>query len=214
MSLVRVHNFTISLDGFGTGEGQSLDAPFGHGGHIMDWFKNTKSFNAMHGNPEDGETGIDDDFASAWGPGIGAEIMGRNKFTPERGPWLDDSWKGWWGDHPPFETPCIVLSHYEHEPIEMEGGTTFYFMDASPKEALEEARKLAGDKDVRIGGGSITLREFLTAGLVDYMHLAIAPVLLGRGERLFEGLEGLEQGYDVRSTSSPSGITHIEFERN
>lgn len=212
MSKVRVHNFTISLDGYGTGEGQSLEAPFGHGGHIMDWFKSTVTFNTMIGTPEKGVAGIDEDFASAWGPGIGCEIMGRNKFTPERGEWLDENWKGWWGDEPPFHTPCIVLTHHKKEPLVM-GETTFYFMDASPKEALDEAKKLAGDKDIRIGGGAKTLNQFFDSRLVDYAHIAIAPVLLGKGELLFENLEGLEKDYAIKSTSSPSGVTHLEFEK-
>ena len=214
MSKVRVHNFTISLDGFGTGEGQYLDAPFGHGGHIMDWFKGTKTFKAMIGHPDDSIEGlldIDDDFARAWGPGIGCEIMGRNKFTPERGEWLDENWKGWWGDEPPFHSPCIVLTHHKKEPLVM-GETTFYFKDASPTDALGEAKKLAGDKDIRIGGGATSLRHFFDARLVDYAHIAVAPVLLGRGELLFENLEGLEKDYTIKTTSSPSGVTHLEFE--
>ena len=210
---VRVHNSTLSLDGFGTGEGQSLEAPFGHASHLMSWLLRTRSFNAMIGRPGKGETGIDDDFAARWGPGIGAEIMGRNKFGPQRGAGPDDGWKGWWGDEPPFRTPCFVLTHHPRPPIEMVGGTTFYFIDASPQEALAEARAHAGGLDVRIGGGPTTVREFLAADLVDYAHLAIAPVVLGRGERLFDGLEGLERRYRVRSTSSPSGVTHLELER-
>ena len=126
MSRVRVHNFTMSLDGFGTGEGQSLESPFGHASHLMEWFLGTRSFNAMLGRPEEGQAGIDDDFAAAWGPGIGAEIMGRNKFGPQRGDWPDDGWTGWWGDEPPFRTPCFVLTHHPRPPIEMKGGTTFY----------------------------------------------------------------------------------------
>ena len=215
MSRVRVHNMTLSLDGFGTGEPQTLDAPFGHGQHIMDWFVATRSFNEMHGRPGQGETGIDDEFAKEWLPGIGIEIMGRRKFWPYAGPWQDDDWKGWWGDNPPFHTPCIVLTHHPREPLEMEGGTTFQFVDASPADALARARELAPGTDVRIGGGPTTVREFLEAGLVDYLHVAIAPVLLGRGERLWgPSLEALETKFDdVRVTSAPSGVTHVEFER-
>lgn len=215
MSRVRVHNFTISLDGFGTGEGQSYDAPFGHGAHIMDWLKATKSFHGMIGLAEGGETGVDDDFVSTWADGIGVEIMGRRKFAPQQGPWLDDGWRGWWGEDPPFHTPCIVLTHHPREPMEMEGGTTFHFLDASPEEALAAARELAPGTDVRIGGGATTVREFLDAGLVDYLHVAIAPVLLGRGERLWtESFDGLERDFrEVRVTSAPSGMTHVEFER-
>lgn len=214
MSRVRVHNFTVSLDGFGTGEGQSLDAPFGHGGHIMDWFKATRSFHAMIGDPDGGERGIDDEFAAAWGPGIGAEIMGRRKFWPEPGPWPDDEWKGWWGDDPVFHTPCFVLTHFPRPSIEMEGGTTFHFIDATPEDALEQARAAANGQDVRIGGGATTVREFLEADLIDHLHVVIAPVLLGRGVRLWDGLEALEQRFDrIETTSSPSGVTHLVFER-
>lgn len=214
MSRVRVHNFTISIDGFGTGEGQSLEAPFGHGGHIMEWLKNTRSFHTMIGDPTGGETGIDHDFADRWRPGIGAEIMGRHKFSPSIGPWQDDGWTGWWGDEPVFRTPCFVLTHHPHPPIELAGGTTFHFIDASPERALEQARAAANGLDVRIGGGPTTVRAFLEADLVDYLHVVIAPVLLGRGVRLWDGLEALEQRFDrVETTSSPSGVTHLVFER-
>lgn len=211
---VRVHNFTVSLDGFGTGEGQAFDAPFGHGGHLMDWYKATRTFHAMIGDPEGGATGIDDDFAKAWGPGIGAEIMGRRKFGPQTGPWEDDGWQGWWGDEPPFRTPCVVLTHYPRPPMEMEGGTTFHFVDAPPVDALTFAHELAGGRDVRIGGGASMLRDFLAADLVDYLHVAIAPVLLGRGVRLWDGLEDLQHQFaSITSTGAPSGVTHVVFER-
>lgn len=214
MARVRAHNYTISLDGFGTGEGQSLEAPFGHGGHIMDWLKATRTFHEQVGDVGGGETGIDDDFAKAWGDGIGAEIMGRNKFTPERGPWSDEGWTGWWGDEPPFHTPCFVLTHHPRPSLEMAGGTTFHFIDASPAEALDLAREAAGGLDVRIGGGAITMRAFLEADLIDYLHVVVAPVLLGRGDRLWDGLESLEQRFDrVTATSSPTGVVHYEFEK-
>jgi dihydrofolate reductase len=152
MSQVRVHNFAVSLDGFGTGEGQSLDAPFGHAdGRLMQWFFATRTFRAMHGEPG-GSAGVDDAIASNWGRGIGAEIMGRNKFGPQRGPWADQEWKGWWGDEPPFRTPVFVLTHYRRPPVEMKGGTTFHFIDASPAEALDIAREAADGLDIRIGG--------------------------------------------------------------
>lgn len=213
MSRVRVHNFSISLDGFGTGEGQSLESPFGHAGHrLHEWFFATRTFHAMHGDPE-GETGVDDSFARNWSPGIGAEIMGRNKFGPQRGPWTDDEWKGWWGDDPPFHTPTFVLTHHPRSPIEMKGGTTFYFIDASPAEALGVAREAAGGLDVRIGGGPATVRQFLAADLVDQLHLVLVPIVLGRGERVWDGLEGLERRFDVESVSSPSGVTHLTFTR-
>jgi dihydrofolate reductase len=153
MSLVRVHNLSVSLDGFSTGAGQSLEAPFGHAGdRLMRWFIGTRTFRVMQGQ-QDGSTGVDDAFASKWGPGVGAEIMGRNKFGPQRGPWTDEEWQGWWGEEPPFRTPVFVLTHHPRPSIEMKGGTTFHFIDASPEQALAAAREAAGGLDVRIGGG-------------------------------------------------------------
>ena len=212
MSRVRVHNFSISLDGFGTGEGQSLEAPFGHAGHrLHEWFFPTHTFQRMQGKT--GSSGIDDAFAGNWSPGIGAEIMGRNKFGPQRGRWADHDWKGWWGDDPPFHTPVFVLTHHPRPSMAMKGGTTFHFLDASPAEAWKAAREAAGGLDVRIGGGPGTVREFLAADLVDYMHVAVVPIVLGRGERLWDGLEGLEQRFEIEATSSPSGVTHLTFSR-
>jgi dihydrofolate reductase len=208
-----VHNFSVSLDGFGTGDGQSLETPFGHGGHLMDWFKDTRTFHAMIGDPQGGSTGVDDEFASAWGPGIGAEIMGRNKFGPQRGPWEDEDWTGWWGDEPPFHTPCFVLTHHPRPPLELTG-TTFRFIDATPEEALAQAAEAANGMDVRIGGGPTTVREFLAADLIDHLHVVVAPIVLGRGERLWDDLESIEKRFDsVTATSSPSGATHVVFER-
>lgn len=213
MSRVRVHNFAVSLDGYGTGEGQRIDAPFGHAdGRLVEWFFATRTFRAMHGE-SGGGTGVDDAFASNWGPGIGAEIMGRNKFGPQRGPWADEEWKGWWGDDPVFHTPVFVLTHHGRPSIEMDGGTTFHFIDASPADALEAARKAAGGLDIRIGGGPSTIRQFLAADLIDHMHIAIVPIVLGRGESAWDGLEGLEQRFEVESVSSPSGVTHLTFTR-
>lgn len=213
MSQVRVHNFTISLDGFGTGAGQSLEAPFGHAqDRLMTWFFATRTFRAMLGGPG-GSTGVDEAFASNWGTGIGAEIMGRNKFGAQRGPWADKEWKGWWGDNPPFHTPVFVLTHHPRPSIEMDGGTTFHFIDASPAEALDTARQAAGDLDVRIGGGPTTIREFLAADLIDYLHIVVAPIVLGRGEPLWDGLEGLEDRFHTEAVSSPSGVTHLAFTR-
>jgi dihydrofolate reductase len=210
---VRVHNFSISLDGFGAGEGQSLDTPFGHAGmRLHEWMFATRMFHAMQGK-EGGSTGIDDAFASAWGEEIGVEIMGRAKFGPKPGPWPDEEWRGWWGDDPPFHTPVIVLTHHPRSPLAMSGGTTFHFMDASPAEALAKAGELAGGKDIRIGGGVSTIRQFLAAGLIDYMHIVVVPIVLGRGERLWDGLEGLESGFDIESVVSPSGVTHVMFSR-
>ena len=213
MSQVRVHNFTVSLDGLGTGEGQSLDTPFGHAqDRLMQWFFATRTFRDMNGMPG-GETGVDDAFASNWGPGIGAEIMGRNKFGPQRGPWPDEQWKGWWGDNPPFHTPVFVLTHHPRPSVEMDGGTTFHFIDASPAEALDQARKAAGGLDIRIGGGPSTIRQFLAADLIDHLHVAVAPMVLGRGEPLWDGLEGVEDRFHTEAVSSPSGVTHLTFMR-
>lgn len=210
---VRVHNFSVSLDGFGTGEGQTFDDPFGHAGmRLPEWMFATRMFHTPQGK-EGGSTGIDDAFAAAWGEGIGVEIMGRGKFGPQHGPWPDEEWKGWWGDDPPFHTPVIVLTHHPRPALAMSGGTTFHFMDASPAEALAKADELAEGEDIRIGGGVSTIREFLAAGLIDYMHVVVVPIVLGRGERLWDGLEGLESGFDIESVVSPSGVTHVTLSR-
>ncbi|WP_225851104.1 dihydrofolate reductase family protein [Streptomyces sp. HPF1205] len=213
MSLVRVHNFAVSLDGFATGEGQSAEAPFGHaGGRLMDWFFHTRTFREMQGG-SGGGSGADDALARAWGPGIGAEIMGRNKFGPQRGPWTDHEWNGWWGANPPFHTPVFVLTHHPRPSVTMEGGTTFHFVDATEQEALRLAREAAGGLDVRIGGGPTTVRRFLAADLVDHLHVVVVPIVLGRGERLWDGLEGLEERFRVESVTTPSGVTHMTFTR-
>jgi dihydrofolate reductase len=213
MSLVRVHNFAVSLDGFGTGEGQSFEQPFGHAGsRLLDQFLETRTFRKMHGEPG-GSAGADEAFASNWGTGVGAEIMGRNKFGPQRGPWVDEDWKGWWGDDPVFHTPVFVLTHNPRPTIQMKGGTTFHFIDATPAEALRIAKEAAGELDVRIGGGPSTVRQFLAADLIDHMHVVIAPIVLGRGERLWDGLEGLEDRFRVEAVSTPSGVTHVTFTR-
>jgi dihydrofolate reductase len=213
MSRVRVHNFSISLDGFGTGEGQSLDAPFGHAGmRLHDWFFQTRTFQDMR-EENRGGTGVDDAMARTWDAGIGAEIMGRNKFGPQRGPWEDHEWTGWWGPNPPFHTPVFVLTHHPRPAIEMEGGTTFHFIDATPQEALRQAREAAGGLGVRIGGGPATVREFLAADLIDHMHIVVVPIVLGRGERLWDGLEGLEDRFRVESVTTSSGVTHVTFTR-
>ena len=210
---VRVHNFSVSLDGYGTGEGQSLEAPFGHaGGRLHEWFFATRAFRAMHGGPG-GSAGVDEAFASNLGTGIGAEIMGRNKFGPQRGSWENEEWKGWWGEDPPFHTPVFVLTHHPRPSVEMKGGTTFHFIDASPAEALAAARAAAGGLDVRIGGGPATIRQFLAADLIDHMHIVVVPIVLGRGERLWDGSEGLEERFDIEAASSPSGVTHLTFTR-
>jgi dihydrofolate reductase len=212
MSLARVHNFSISLDGFGTGEGQSHDAPFGHAGErLHEWLFATRWWHTMVGEAG-GTGGVDDAFARQHGPEIGAEIMGAGKFGFPG--WHEDpDWKGWWGPNPPFHTPVFVLTHHSRPSIEMEGGTTFHFIDAPPAEALESARQAAGSDDVRIGGGATVIRDFVAARLVDYLHVVVFPILLGRGVRLWDGLEGVEQDFDVEATSSPSGVTHLTFTR-
>jgi len=205
MSLTRIHNFAISLDGFATGEPQSLEAPFGHAGHrLHDWM-----FATRYWDPS-GATGVDNAFAQQFAPGIGAEIMGAGKFGPPG--WQDDpEWTGWWGPNPPFHTPTFVLTHRPQPAIEMEGGTTFHFLDVPPAEALAAAREAAAGQDVRIGGGPTVVRSFLAAGLVDYMHLVQVPILLGRGVRLWDGLEGLDEAYDIEVVASPTGVTHLSF---
>lgn len=215
MSRVRVHNFTVSLDGFGVGEGQRLDEPFGHAGErLMSWAFPTRTFRRMGLPGEgDGTVGVDEAFAGRWADGIGAEIMGRNKFAPLSEPWPNDDWRGWWGENPPFHTPVVVLTSRPRPPLEMEGGTTFHFVDAAPDEALRFARELADGRDVRIGGGTTTVREFLTADLIDELHIAVAPILLGRGERLWDGLEGLEQRFEIEPVASPSGVVHLTLTR-
>jgi dihydrofolate reductase len=213
VSHVRVHNFSVSLDGFGTGEGQSLDAPFGHAGvRLHEWLFATRTFHTMQGQPG-GSSGIDDAFARDWNLGVGAEIMGRGKFGPQHGPWPDQEWNGWWGDNPPFHTPVLVLTHHLRPSVQMNGGTTFHFLNASPVQALAHAREAAAGGEVRIGGGPSTIREFLTAGLIDYAHIVVVPILLGRGERLWDGLEALEDRFQIEAVNSPSGVTHVTLSR-
>lgn len=217
MSQVRVHNFSISLDGFGTGEGLTFDAPFGHAGErLHEWMFATRFWDASSG-AGGGSAGVDAVFAERHDIGIGAEIMGRGKFGPQTGPWTDvgddDEWRGWWGPNPPFHTPVFVLTHHPRPSIEMEGGTTFHFVDAAPHEALDLARDAAGDLDVRIGGGATVVRDFVAADLVDTLHIVQVPILLGRGVRLWDGLEGIEARYAVEAVSSPSGVTHLTLTR-
>ena len=214
MSLARVHNFSISLDGFGTGEGLTLDAPFGHAGHrLHEWmFATSFGRGEVLGQPG-GSTGIDDAIARRHGVAIGAEIMGAGKFGPPG--WHEDpNWKGWWGPNPPFHTPTFILTHHPRPSIEMEGGTTFHFIDAPPSTAVEIARAAAGGLDVRIGGGPTVVRSFLAEGLIDHMHVVVVPILLGRGVSLWNGLEGLERDFRLEAVSSPSGVTHLTFTRN
>jgi dihydrofolate reductase len=213
MTLVRVQNFSISLDGFGTGDGQSADTPFGHAGdRLHEWMFATRWWCRDMAGGTGGTGGIDDAYARQFAEGIGAEIMGANKYGPPG--WHEDpEWKGWWGPNPPFHTPTFILTHHARPPIEMEGGTTFHFIDGSPAEALETAREAADGQDVRLGGGATMIRDFLAAGLVDHLHTVVVPIVLGRGVRLWDGLEGLEKDYEVEATSSPSGVTHMTFTR-
>ena len=208
MSLTRVHNLAISLDGFATGEPQSADAPFGHAGErLHEWMFATRFW-----DEENGSVGMDNAFAERHTPGIGAEIMGSNKFGPPG--WQDDpDWKGWWGPNPPFHSPTFVLTHRPRSSLEMEGGTTFHVLDASPADALEVARRAAGDLDVRIGGGATVVRDFLAAGLIDQAHFVQVPIVLGRGVRVWDGLEAVEDSYAIEAVSSPSGVTHLTFTR-
>jgi dihydrofolate reductase len=210
MSEVRVHNLSISLDGFATGDGQSLDTPFGHAGErLHQWMFGTRFWHELGGNPG-GSEGADHALAVRHGHGFGAEIMGANKFGPPG--WQDDpDWEGWWGPNPPFHTPTYVLTHLPRSSIEMEGGTTFHFLDATVSEALEQAREAAHGKDVRIGGGPTVVRDFVAAGLVDHMHLVQVPIVLGRGVRVWDGLEALEESFDIEAVSTPSGVTHLTF---
>ena len=212
MSRTRIHNLFISLDGFGTGEGQSATAPMGHAGtRLAEWMFATRFGGAILGRTG-GTAGVDDAFAQQWEPGIGAEIMGAHKFGPPG--WQDDpDWRGWWGPNPPFHTPTFVLTHRPGPPMEMESGTTFHFLDASPAEALAIARQAAGGMDVRIGGGPTVARDFIAAGLVDHIHVVQVPIVLGRGVRLWDGLEALETRYRVETVSTPSGVTHLTFTR-
>jgi dihydrofolate reductase len=212
VSLARVQFFSVSLDGFGTGEGLTRDEPFGHAGErLHEWMFATRWWHERQGEPG-GSGGIDDALLRLHDPGVGAEIMGSGKFGPPG--WHDDpDWKGWWGPDPPFHTPTFVLTHHLRPPIQMEGGTTFHFLDASPDEALAAARAAAGGQDVRIGGGATTIREFLSAGLIDRMHVVVVPIVLGRGVRLWDGQESLEKDFDIEAVSAPSGVTHLTFTR-
>jgi dihydrofolate reductase len=195
MSKLRVNCFGVSLDGFGAGPNQSLENPLGVGGvGLHEWFFPTRVFQKMQGNA-DGTTGIDNDFAERGMAGIGAWILGRNMFGPIRGAWPDDQWKGWWGEDPPYHCQVFVLTHHPRASIQMDGGTTFHFVTDGIHTALARAREAAGGLDVRVGGGTATIRQYLQAGLIDQLHLAIAPVILGGGESLFAGLDLLQLGY-------------------
>src|SRR5437016_12972776 len=195
MPKLRVHNFAISVDGYGAGPSQGLDNPLGAGGQrLQEWVFATRYGRRMIGE-EGGEEGIDERFLVAGDTGIGATIMGRNMFGPVRGPWPDEEWKGWWGDNPPYHVPVFVLTHHAREPITMKGGTVFHFVTGGIEEALRRAREAACERDIQIGGGAATVRQYLQARLIDEMHVAIAPILLGSGEALFRGMDLPALGY-------------------
>src|SRR6201996_8360073 len=209
MSKVRVSAFAVLLDGYAAGSRQSLENPVGvRGPELFEWFFSTRTWMQMHGQ-DGGSTGVDDQFARRGMENVGAWILGRKMLGPVRGPWLDDSWKGWWGDEPPYHVPTFVLTHHEREPLVMEGGTTFYFVTGGIGEALEHAKQVAGHKDVKIGGGVSTVRQYLKAGLVDSLHLASIPVLLGQGESLFAGLDLRALGFSVIDRQASEHATHL-----
>jgi len=209
MTKLRVACFAVSVDGYGAGPNQDIDNPLGAGGmKLHSWVFPTQTFRRMMGG-EGGTTGIDDDFAARGIANLGAWILGRNMFGPIRGPWPDEAWKGWWGPNPPYHVPVFVLTQYPRRPITMEGGTVFHFVTDGIEAALEAARTAAGEKDVRLGGGVATIREYLEAGLVDEMHLAVSPVLLGSGENLFVGLDLARLGFHVAEHVPTAAATHL-----
>jgi len=214
MTRVRVASFTISLDGYGAGPHQDLDHPLGVGGtELHPWLLGTRTFQRTLFGKDGGTTGIDDDFAARGFENLGAWILGRNMFSPHRGPWTDLTWKGWWGDNPPYHVPVFILTHHPRASIAMEGGTTFHFVTGGIHEALDRAREAAGGRDVRIGGGANTIQQYLRAGLLDELHLAIAPVLLGGGERLFDGVDARAQGYECVQSAASELATHVVLRR-
>jgi dihydrofolate reductase len=213
MSRLRVCSFGISIDGYGAGLAQDVKHPLGADGEMLfQWFFPTRTFQRMHGHGE-GETGLDDDLAAQGFDNMGAWILGRNMFGPVRGPWPDDSWRGWWGDEPPYHVPAFVLTHYPRPPLVMKGGTTFHFVTGGIEAALAQAKQAAGDKDVRLGGGVASVRQYVAAGLVDDLHLAMAPVILGHGEPLFAGLDLQALGYSCTRSIASARATHLFLER-
>jgi dihydrofolate reductase len=213
MPKVRVGAFSISIDGFGAGPDQSLGNPLGVGGLALhEWAFTTRTFQRIHGK-DGGATGTDDDFAARSFQNVGAWILGRNMFGPVRGPWSDDSWKGWWGENPPYHVPVFVLTHYPRASIAMQGGTTFHFVTDGIHAALEKANAAAAGKDVRIGGGVATIQQYLRAGLIDELHLAISPVLLGKGERFFGDIDFVGLGYRCTERAATQLATHVVLGR-
>ncbi len=210
MSSLRVLSFSVSLDGFSAGPNQSLQNPLGEmGPEIFEWVFPTRFFQKMHGGGGGGETGVDNQIAEEGFKNIGAWILGRNMFGPVRGPWPDENWKGWWGDEPPYHVPTFVLTHHARKPIAMTGGTTFHFVTDGIQSALKQAKAAAGEMDVRLGGGVATIRQYLTAGLIDDLHLAVRPVVLGRGEHLFQGLDLRALGYEGFKSVAGERANHV-----
>jgi dihydrofolate reductase len=210
---LRVHNFSVSLDGYAAGPDQSRETPLGVGGEeLHNWMFETRTWHQMSGE-EGGEEGVDDRFAAAGEVGLGATIMGRNMFGPIRGDWTDEVWKGWWGDNPPYHHPTFVLTHYSHESITMEGGTVFHFVTDGPEAALDRAQEAADGQDVRLAGGAAAIRQYLRAGLVDEMHLAYSPLLLGSGERLWSDLDDAPEGYEIAEFVGTPAALHVRFVR-
>jgi dihydrofolate reductase len=213
MTKLRVHGFSISLDGYGAGPNQDVNNPLGVGGGALhEWAFATRTFRQMFG-AEGGSTGTDDEFAARGFENIGAWILGRNMFGPVRGPWPDDNWKGWWGDNPPYHVPVFVLTHHPRASFTMSGGTTFHFVTDGIHEALERAIDAAGNRDVRLGGGVATIRQYLSAGLIDEVHLAVAPMLLGAGENLLAGIDAPQLGYECVEHVSTPNATHVVIAR-
>jgi len=209
MSKVRVQSLGVSLDGYGAGPNQSLENPLGvNGPDLMEWFFHTRMWRSMQGM-DGGETGVDNDIAERGMSGIGAYILGRNMFGPVRGPWPDESWKGWWGDEPPYHTPVFVLTHFARAPLRMAGDTEFRFVTDGIESALNQARAAAGERDIRIGGGVETVRQYLRAGLIDEVHLAVRPILLGRGEALWRDIDLRALGYEVAEEIDGERATHV-----
>lgn len=211
MSKLRVNAFSISIDGYGAGPAQDLQNPMGVGGMALhEWVFGTKTFQKMHGDgAEGGRGGVDDDFAARGFENLGAWILGRNMFGPVRGPWPNDDWKGWWGENPPYHVPVFVLTHHARAPLTMEGGTTFHFVTEGIHAALSRAREAARGKDIRVGGGAATVRQYLAAGLLDEIHLVISPVLLGRGEPLLAGIDTVSLGFRCTEHASSERGTHV-----
>jgi dihydrofolate reductase len=215
MSELKVRCFTVSLDGYGAGPNQTLQNPMGdRGGELHKWFRGTRTFQRMIGNEGMGTDGPDEDFAARGMENVGAWILGRNMFGPIRGPWPDDEWKGWWGDEPPYHVPTFVLTNHPRAPLEMKGGTTFYFVTDGIESAYRQAMEAANGKDVRLGGGVATVRQYLQAGLVDEMHLASSPVLLGSGESLFEGIDLPALGFHCTEHVPTQAATHVVLRKD